>query len=410
MTSSTEQTLINGLTYVENLIRVPKAIEPFYFNWPTVTSYITGTGSSDLGLTSAQADAFFTQYNNASKPLPSTYSAFTSALSSYAASLGKTFSSTTFDDAVLAEYLRWTNSDANTVPIFSTSGSTDWSIITPTPNKANLTSQMKNFISQFLQNYPYVTGGGAGTMSDFFAKLANEASITALLQTNSTLQLDTQSNVDLPIIPRYDKIYSALFPNAPAGAFAAKLNQFYQEQIATRGFFSPSIALSDWANELIVDFGKSLSANPYAPTSLAGADFHKTLILDRIFTLISSLVGTLQNIAAVQANRLVILSNWQQAYTNNLSQLHTFLQTDGTFIANKSTGNNDARAYVRGQANDKVNASLRELLQSNRSIVGDTAKALQSNVNQTNDAVSQQAQAATAILQELTSLLGAIYR
>lgn len=412
--TSPQDVLINGLTYVENLIRVPKVIDLGDLSGELITTYLTNLPPDGPGLTTGELNSFMGSYNSATNPLPSSYASFTSALINYAASLGKTVDQNEIDFRMLVYYLLWTNSDANTPAIFglfniSVSGSTDWDIIDPIPSQADLTAQMKAFFTDFLQNYPY-SSGSAGTFNDFFEKSSTSLAITAFLQTDSFLNAPTITKPDTPIIPRYDKIYSTLFPNAPAGAFAARLNQFYDEQIAERGFFVPSIALGDWTTAMITEFSRTLDGGPLSPTSLSSSNFDKTLILDRIFVLISSLVGTLQNIAAVQANRLVLLSNWQQAYTNSLSQLHTFLQTDGTFIANQPSGDNNARAYVRGQANDKVNSSLRELLQSNRSIVGDNAKALQSNVNQTNDAVSQQANAAQAILQELTTLLGAIFR
>lgn len=400
--TSPSDVLINGLTYIENLIRVPKAIELTRQTWPRVLDYLTAAG-----FTVGQLSTFFSSYNTTNK-LPSSYSSLYSALQTYGASLGITLSASSFDDVMLYEYIFWTNSDATANGIFDASQkSTDWSAISPTPTKADLMSQMKAFFTDLLQYYPYESSGSAGTYADFFENTSKSLTITAFLVRGSTLNSATNTDPDVLNLAYYDRIYASLFPS---GNFATRLNQFYQDQIAKRGYFVPSLSLGDWATEMLEDYSRTLHGSPLVPTSLDSSNFDKTLILDRIFTLISSLVGTLQNIAAVQANRLVLLSNWQQAYTNSLSQLHTFLQTDGTFIANKTTGDNNARAYVRGQANDKVNASLRELLQSNRSIIGDTAKALQSNVNQTNDAVSQQANAAQAILQELTTLLGAIFR
>ena len=48
-------------------------------------------------------------------------------------------------------------------------------------------------------------------------------------------------------------------------------------------------------------------------------------------------------------------------------------------------------------------------MQSRQALVGDDAKALQSNVNQSNDAVTQQSNLGTAILQELSTLLSEIF-
>lgn len=142
---------------------------------------------------------------------------------------------------------------------------------------------------------------------------------------------------------------------------------------------------------------------PVGPTpdasSIATSNFSETAILNRIFDLILRMVSTLQNLAASQANRLTFMSQWQASYTDAMSQVKTFVTGDPTF----------PHATDRDDAN-RLNSGFIQTLQNRQSVVSDNAKTLQSNVNQSNDAVNQQSNLGTAILQELGTLLGTIYK
>ena len=114
------------------------------------------------------------------------------------------------------------------------------------------------------------------------------------------------------------------------------------------------------------------------------------------------MITSLQNVAAAQAQRLTILSKWQSAYSDAMAQMHTFSQGDGSFLTASSQSDN--RSSV-----NQYNSNLLQTMQSRQALVGDDAKALQSNVNQSNDAVTQQSNLGTAILQELSTLLSEIF-
>jgi len=144
---------------------------------------------------------------------------------------------------------------------------------------------------------------------------------------------------------------------------------------------------------------------PADPTSLQYGNYTSTIILNRIFKLILGMLPSLQNAAASQASRLKFLSQWQAAYTDAMSQIHTFVKGDGKAFS----GTDDAAATARDDMN-RYNSQLLTTLQNRQSVVGDDAKALQSNVSQSNDAVNQQSNLGTAIIQEMSSLLSAIYR
>lgn len=140
-------------------------------------------------------------------------------------------------------------------------------------------------------------------------------------------------------------------------------------------------------------------------TSLASGHYIKTLIMDRIFKLLIQMVNTLQGVAAAQAARLNFLTQWQKAYTDLQNQIHTFIQNNGDYI---SGGGSDA-SNARDDLN-RVNSTYVQNLQNQNSVISDDAKALQSNVNQSNDAVNQQSDIATSILQEMTTILGTIFK
>jgi hypothetical protein len=97
------------------------------------------------------------------------------------------------------------------------------------------------------------------------------------------------------------------------------------------------------------------------------------------------------------------LTQWQKAYTDALAQVHTFI-SGSVDIGGTSSGDVTARNDL-----NKLNSSLIQTMQNRQSVVSDDAKALQSNVNQSNDAVNQQSNLGTAIIQELGTLLSSIY-
>lgn len=141
---------------------------------------------------------------------------------------------------------------------------------------------------------------------------------------------------------------------------------------------------------------------PEDTTSLAAGGYTAAIILNDIFSKILNMIGALQNAAAVQANRLSFLSGWQKAYTNLAANIPVFTSGSGAF----GTKTDDK---LRGELN-QLNSNYAATVQNRQSVVGDDAKALQSNVNQSNDAVNQQSNLGTAILQELGTLLAAIFK
>ncbi|HEV8052437.1 MAG TPA: hypothetical protein VGP47_08080 [Parachlamydiaceae bacterium] len=148
-------------------------------------------------------------------------------------------------------------------------------------------------------------------------------------------------------------------------------------------------------------------AAPVDPTDLRHGNYTSSIILNRIFALILNMITSLQNATASQANNLTFMTHWQAAYTDAMSQVHTFIKNPGSgqlFSADSSSA-----ASSRNDLNN-LNSNFLQTLQNRQTTVSDNAKAIQSNINQSNDAVNQQSNLGTAILQELSTLLATIFK
>lgn len=144
---------------------------------------------------------------------------------------------------------------------------------------------------------------------------------------------------------------------------------------------------------------------PPDSTSLAPGNYVDTIILNRIMSLLSSMIQTLQEVGVAQANQLTFLTNWQAAYTDVMNQVHSFVQDNG----DKIDGNSSDEGTMRNDLNT-VNSTYTEQLRAESAAVNNTAKALQSNLNSTNSAQQTQATTATTILQQLSTILSSIFR
>lgn len=148
-------------------------------------------------------------------------------------------------------------------------------------------------------------------------------------------------------------------------------------------------------------------------TSLAPGHYGKPLILDQIFLLLVKMIEVLQRTAAAQAQRLNFLANWQKAYTDQMNQIHSFVAQNGDGHSGFNEGGLDSSSTESGQIRqdlNSVNTTYTQQMQGNLNVISNDAKALQTNVNQTNDAVQAQTDMATSILQQLSTILTAIYQ
>lgn len=259
------------------------------------------------------------------------------------------------------------------------------------------------FLNSFLKNFTYPPNNAPVTTQYFMSemtKAAKQFAVTAVLTDTATgsTQIDTLE----PYLLKYKAVYDALFPNADAAAGTKAYNEdlkaFYKDEIKKYGpYVTPSQAFADW-----ISFTRKKYLSVYLPTdftSLSSQNAKKTLIINDIYALIHSMVESIQKVAAAQATRLVLLTEWQKAYSDSLTMVPTFLQNE----YEKIDSGNRAAMNTQGQ-------QLIQNMQTQQALVGDDAKALQSNINQSNDAVSQQANMAQSLLQELNTILAAIFK
>lgn len=148
-------------------------------------------------------------------------------------------------------------------------------------------------------------------------------------------------------------------------------------------------------------------------TSLEPGHYGHPLMLDRIFKLLVTMINVLQKTAAAQAKRLDFLTAWQKAYTEKMNQVHAFVANNGDHTAVVGTSLSNATdttvAKIRESLNT-ANTTYTQQMQGNNGVISNDAKALQSIVNQTNDAVQSQTDIATSILQQMSTILTSIFQ
>ncbi len=439
---------INGLTFVQNLNNLAWTSPPGQVGIPSFSQGLSALAAADFAAhgNNNSINNFFQSINKSTNPLPTNFDDFINKITQFIGVSSSTDPAT--GNSWISEFTQdFNDATHNAAASISVNpGNVDYPFrFLPS---ISFTQQFRNFFANFLTNFPYNSDGSIVSASDppinsSTGAVENNFTTQLSLQLATTVSLqDPQSPVVAPLhllvhvahtVPgdltsppgfalvtpaaTYQSIYNTLFPAGGSAGFLARLTTFYNSELADHGYFIPSQSFATWTNQLQAEYVNTLNQSGNiitSQTSLASAGFTKTLILDRIFLLVSSLLDTLQRVAAVQAQRLTILTNWQQAYTNAISQLPTFLQTQTppNRLSNNSPGGGDSgvKDTIRSTLNTSSNANLRDFMQTNRSLIADASKSVQSNINQSSDAVTQQANMATAIIQELTTLLGAIYR
>lgn len=147
---------------------------------------------------------------------------------------------------------------------------------------------------------------------------------------------------------------------------------------------------------------------PVTPTegsSVSSANFSGTIILNRVYSLLLEVLQSLQRAAVAQSDRLNVLTDWQKAYSDLLDQVHTFVKSNGDGIDGSATNEMTARDDL-----NRLNSSFTEMMKNRRSLISDDAKALQSFISQSNDAINQQLTMGTSFIQTISGLTSSIWR
>jgi hypothetical protein len=344
-----------------------------------------------------------------SKRLPSTYDEFVAAFKAHLQNAGL---GNIDEEVFLVSFVTYYR-QALGIPLTPVQGGipditesiagTDWNDLALQGVTAqDIVAQFKEEFGHFLRSYEYQTDGTVGPTGQQEATFLNQWFTEISRIANITWGLDADPSDGR--IAAYEKIYQAYgFDQAD---FGERLKAYYDEVVQKEGFFIPGYGVSGWFEAMRNDYLKAIAASG---VTLDPESAKRLLIIDRILRLMIDMIDVLNSVAASQANRLAgFLTNWQREYTNLMDQVPTFSGGDGTKLGEQTDNQKDFEA-ARNELNQKM-ASLLEGLRSKRSLVQDDAKALQSVINQTQDAANQQTNIATAILQQLSTILGAIFR
>jgi len=282
-----------------------------------------------------------------------------------------------------------------------------------------------NSLNHFIVSFPKNKETADLTEANFFAELSDFYTRTSKLSENN-------AGVNLPA---YELVYNGY--GLPSEDFQPRMREFLDDSFSEDGYFIPSQRFDEWFEEITREFAISKSFGIDNPDGLLGTidltgpdevnsriskeariATKRTLVIDRILKLLILVIDTLHIISAGQAARLSFLADWQQNYTLLMEEIRTFTsqttKPDGVtgLPVSRAIGTATAAqqsAQRRGDLN-ALNTQFTETLRARRDIVGDDSKTLQSTINQSQDAANQQTSIATSILQQISTILSAIFR
>ena len=362
------------------------------------------------GATPAQIQAFFEQYGETNF-FPNTIDGFIQALTSYLPG----FNYATHGPAIKATILQSVRTSLSLEDSGFDQATIAAALGDPAlqPNSATFyTDVYSAAFNAFLKNFNYTetaVNGAAPTViigNSFVNPPFFSANFQDFFFKFATVVNPTDSSVNFQQI--YDAFFGTGNPNFTS-FLANYINSVLYPSSGVAGTFLPNENIGDWMKKVQESYSIALNGSAAPVTSSVGQSFKKVVIIDQILRLIIQMIGTLQKVAAIQSDRLRILTLQQSAYTSLLTQVPVFTQGDGTVFGRTDLTSKDEAQRARDQANT-YNQTLTETIRSRRTTVQDDAKVLQSNINQSNDAANDQASTATALLQTLSTLLGAIFR
>jgi hypothetical protein len=243
--------------------------------------------------------------------------------------------------------------------------------------------------NNFAKTFVY-TGTSGGTFSQQYSD-----NFSDFLQRIVEVQQDVDVGARLS--------YAQILQGFTGGTLTPEIfNAFVQKMIDEKGYFTPSSSFDKWVDNALSLYIQSYTGSPSQAVTSVGTNSGKTFILNRIFALLVMVIESLQKVTASQSNRLTLFSQWQTAYADLQNQIKYIIKDDPNFrIGTDENRKNEYNQYT---------ATMVETIKARKSGVGDDSKNLQTQVNQSNDAVNQQVSMATSILQELATILSALYK
>lgn len=298
----------------------------------------------------------------------------------------------------------------------------DGTVMASVASSSTLTAISEEAFKKFISGFQYTgttlqgTPAGASVTDSYFSDRWNEFFFQLASVANTTPLLFQPGNVSsgAPLL-NFEDIFTAYLGNNPTAFETFLANYINQQVFPANGkgqSFIPSQDVGAWLRQVQQAYSISLKGSGAPLISSVGQTTRKTDILESIYFLLVKMIGTLQKIAAAQSDRLQLLATWEGAYTNLQTKVPTFTAGDGTIFGG-AYGNNGNTVNVATTSRDDANSlnqTYIETIRSRRTQVDNESKTMQNNLNQSNDTANQQSDAATTILQNLRTILNAIYR
>lgn len=382
--------------------------EPIQNQLPYLTQYTLPTQylynlllheAQQFAPSTSNLNAFLNQFN-VNNPLPQNTTSFVQQFVQFY-NLGSVFGSVTnARNQILSDIV-----NANTAAIQTNSNTFFGS---PTPQNADV-DPLINPIGSTIMNQPTFNQDMATRSFDDFLKTFNYNGNGSV----SSSQFQTQwANYYVTVANtrnNYLNLFTAFFANGTLGNGTTEFENALADYITNIMYppggsseaFLPSHNYGDFFNQLVQQYEKTISGSGAPYQTSIGPSVEGSKILNVIFDLIVKMISTLQTVTAAQSDRLKFLTQWQRAYTELQGQIRSFVKSGPEYIQ----GDDDSRNQL-----NQANQTYTQEIQARITVVNDDSKQLQTNVNQSNDTVNQQTSIATSIIQQLTSLLSAIYK
>lgn len=270
---------------------------------------------------------------------------------------------------------------------------TDWASLNPN----TVDAEFIDSFSGFLKSYPLNSGLATNVQpapiqfAGFINNWRHFNTVTAVVDPNTTIANITP--VDYSNLLSYKEAYKAFFPNSTDADFTLAMQTFQNEvnnDPNNGGYFVPSQQFARFFSEIKSKLLvlQAASATDYQP---------KLEIIWQVFATILEMIGIIQKVTAISAQRLSFLTNYQTAYTDLIAKIPTLLNNQPFDSDNTSQLNAKLQAFA-------------DSLRSYRGVVSDSSKSLQSSVNGLNESGTQQSNLASNILQQMNSLLSTIMK
>lgn len=157
----------------------------------------------------------------------------------------------------------------------------------------------------------------------------------------------------------------------------------------------------DTRSTLTID-GKSYTDT----TSLHTGKYVVGVMIQRVMSLLAIMIETMQSVAVTQSDKLNFFTKMQQATTEQMNTIHTFQANNSdAFVSEDSTEMNTKRQDMNTDSTNAVQS-----LQAYVNTLSNKAKTIQTQINQTQEAVSQQSNMLTSLIQQARSIASAITR